>query len=266
MKTFYWKEWREGRLGILWAPLLTLVLLAMASVYNLDALQHRQNMDLVDAGATEGLILILWFFSAILCGASMMAPEIGSGSLQFLSSLPISRRRIWWTKIVVGLVTLALCIVGTALAYYVGYSIAFHVGAFDRPINRIVLDFLSTAPWQLPLIILPLFSLGALVTMLVDRTITALVGTIITAAVFGSLIIYFISQFGNAVGNSGNIILQGMLTLTVPFFLSISYRTFMRGETLKTSNRFKVAIPGFLADVVIVFAALLISVIWILHG
>jgi len=105
--------------------------------------------------------------------------------------------------------------------------------------------------------------MGLLMTMLVDRTINALVATVIASALVGTAIMGLARLLQFQI-NGIDYAVWGLVVLTIPICLSMSYRTFMRGETLKTSNRFKVAIPGLVVDIAIILAALVVAVIWIL--
>jgi len=261
MNTFYWKEWRENWQGVVWAPAVVLVLLAMGAVYNVD-LSDQQRIRMVDIGTAELFLYAIWILSAILCSASVVAPEIGSGSLQFLSSLPISRHRIWWTKLLVGFVSMQLCIVTSTLTFLLVCAVAIHYRAFTCPMTGVLGD-LGKDGWIPILFTLPLFSMGLLMTMLVDRTINALVATVIASALVGTAIMGLARLLQFQI-NGIDYAVWGLVVLTIPICLSMSYRTFMRGETLKTSNRFKVAIPGLVVDIAIILAALVVAVIWIL--
>jgi ABC-type transport system involved in multi-copper enzyme maturation permease subunit len=192
----------------------------------------------------------------------MVAPEIGNGSLQFLSSLPVSRQRIWRTKFLVGLIAMILGVLAATIMFVIVYAVALHAHAFTTPLRDIVHSLIRDG-WPVLLFTPPLFSLGLLMTMLVDRTISAVVGTIVAAAIVATAIIGT-ARVLNFTYNNVDYGLWAMFALTAPTFLSMSYRTFIRGETLKTSNRFKVAIPGLLIDIAIILGALVISIIWIL--
>ncbi|MDQ2687768.1 MAG: hypothetical protein M3Y28_07880, partial [Armatimonadota bacterium] len=86
MKQLFWKEWRELRLLPLGAALTVAVGLSAAKVYS------HANHDPFSVPFATALLIGVWLLFSVLAGAGLFSQEIGTGTLQFLSSLPVPRR------------------------------------------------------------------------------------------------------------------------------------------------------------------------------
>ena len=245
MKQLFWKEWYELRLVPLAAAGCVVVLIFAARVFEAPA--AGQPFQLRD---TFLPLLATWIIFGLLTGAGLIAQEVGSGGLQFLSALPTSRRQIWWVKVGTALGMLLLSVVSSALVWAVIGAVMFHAGFFHDPL------------WQMPalahsvgadmLALLGCFSIALAMSPFLDRSISAAVAALLFAlayfALLGNLAGAYVDYYGRLYGWQGsdphsrnadtlNLLL---IALSIPLFGAVSYWTFTRGETLRSAKRFRV--------------------------
>ncbi len=259
----FWKEWRENRLIAVWAAAITLGLLIGLSVVMLHS-DYFGEVRRIDISVLDGATLLVWIGAAIVCGSSMFAPEIGSGSLMFLSALPISRREIWWTKIASGVLMLILCMLASAATYLAIGALEHTFGVYSRSESESLQMFVLTFPIYFAFCGLPLFAVGSVVTMLTDRTISALMACLLASIAIATGM-YALAGWLDIKSEQIDYGLLGLAALSIPILLSMSYSVFTRGETLKTSKRFKALIPPFFVPILVIGAALIISyliIVW----
>ncbi|MFB3895786.1 MAG: ABC transporter permease [bacterium] len=112
-KSLLWKEWRENR---------TIILGALCSILGLSLIFYLALRKIGDASAL--VILYIWLghilIPTIAAGitANMFSREKNKSDLEYLFSLPVSKSKIWWTKIAIGIGTSLLfcCILSILLA------------------------------------------------------------------------------------------------------------------------------------------------------
>lgn len=141
LKALLWKEFREQRQLILaaWAIALVLPLFLVAGMaaatpsYELAAL--GQMLPLV-------LMMLVWPVFALAIGAMTVASEMSDGSLRFLLSRPVSRSRIWATKVGVAAASYVLVVLGSsAIAVLFDYTVSgrSRLLSFDRDLGLSVI-------------------------------------------------------------------------------------------------------------------------------
>ncbi len=238
LNLLYWKEWREQRSIVAAAPVLTFALL---TVYGVLVRSHAfgPGIAVVSGGVAGGLLGLAWLLSAALCGTSIMAPEINTGTLRFLSMLPLSRARIWRDKIAISVAAMVLCIAAATLAYLLFCAVAGVGNAFGAPMAEMI------GNGSLLFVCVLVFAVACYLTMLLENPIAALLATIIVslaAVVLTDLMAGEIGIFVPALENGGDYGQNLFLCLFALLFFWLSYRTFQLGETLKTSARFRLLI------------------------
>ncbi len=163
MNPLFRKEWRATRLPFLIGAVAAVALMGISALVRLPALS-----------------VVVWLgaqaLGANLVGASLFCSEVSEGTLHFLLAQPLRRGAIWRSKVLVGFLELAvlmLLLTGALILFSFGAS--FGPGA---PVpEKIVLALLQ---WTLPL-----FSCSVLCSVLMDRTITAvLAGYCLFAVLF----------------------------------------------------------------------------------
>ena len=117
IRAIAWKEWREQRaiaLAVLTFGVLALALTSQFADPTTGGSAWSQ------AGPRELMAQALAYLAGTVCGAMLLADEKEIGTLEFLDTLPTTRRALWWGKVVFGLGLAFLQ--GAALA---GLAIAF---------------------------------------------------------------------------------------------------------------------------------------------
>ena len=112
MRPLLWKEMRDLRALILGAGALLLVLRLLCF--------SEQYAEVFLRWYLESLMPLLALVAAVGLGASQMARERGSKTLDFLLARPISPEAIVWTKFLAGSVALALLLAAMGSLAYVG--------------------------------------------------------------------------------------------------------------------------------------------------
>jgi ABC-type Fe3+-siderophore transport system permease subunit len=252
MKMLFWKELREQR----WTPMMYGILMLVAMLWISMAVRHGDAQSVhsfhthigdvavestplqTEIVQTLGVLLCLGLPLAGLSATRAVAPEIGRGTLAFLSVLPSGRARIWWAKAAVGgLITIASVLVmvvlfcGAIFCFYgvAGLQIA---GALMQTIvnNHAAQNYVAIVPFG--------FAVSLFCSTLFDRTSTAACATVIGGAICGILLLAAANWVTHGHGAS---LIFWLLLLSIPAFLSASYFTFCHGGTLRTPRRFDIA-------------------------
>ncbi|MDQ2730157.1 MAG: ABC transporter permease, partial [Armatimonadota bacterium] len=110
MKRLFLKECIENRLIPLWCALLFALLTGAFSLTGVMSEPHG-------AGVIFRLEILFacWLAAGILTGAGLISREVGGETLSFLMSLPVSRRKVWFTKLSAGLFLLCVSIAVTTV-------------------------------------------------------------------------------------------------------------------------------------------------------
>jgi ABC-type transport system involved in multi-copper enzyme maturation permease subunit len=252
MKAIIWKEWHENRLILAWASLLTFGVSIIGMWLNAGSSSLPPTSD-----AFVGIAILPCGLSAMLCGAAMISPDIGSGSLQFLSTLPISRARIWLAKCLFGVCLAAGTIAASlvSMAIYVAIAVATH---HMRPA--------SPTPYQWPIEYytapILLFAIGAAAGTTFDRTISALMASVIVAGmVFPTLTL--ISDLAQKYAPSYvDVFYWVVFAAWTAAFLSASFTVFTRGESLKTEKRMWIMAGFGLPAIVVVIGIAIVHAVY----
>jgi len=278
-----WKEFSENKSMLWWSIALTFVLFFVAVAYaaisngGLDAGTSPVTGQNSAISAPDGLLVVIWAILAALNSAGMVSPELGSKTLQFLSSLPLSRNRIWWSKMASSLCMLGICLAVSTITYIVlvvwfcrmGKMLpTYHNYPDIRQITSASLAYLVHTEWSnitnnspsFPYV-LSIFAVGSLITVLVDRTITALLLTVVVSVIIGSLLV---SLTALLVPQHQHLISVPVALLSL-LFLYLSHQVFVGGETLFTSKRYSIILWIVFRDVGIVILAL-VAAYFILVG
>jgi ABC-type transport system involved in multi-copper enzyme maturation permease subunit len=276
MKAVAWKEWRENRSFVTLSAAAAFVGFMVPCIDVLiGRMQPKYGFKYApeDISTFINVTLIIWLIAGIYRGCAMIAPEVGSGSFQFLTALPISRKYLWWAKVLSGLGVLyasiaastatmaGLCILGEH-TNLVNASYPVHV-TFDGIGPSILLLAVPAA----------LFAIGTIVSMLIDNVIAAFVLTAISSAGIAALLIAAFSLAiyigGSAIPAPDNVRIGDAYILLAAFLASviaasgrISFVLFQQGETLKTRKRFSLLL-GYVLPPVVIIAALAIAALTI---
>jgi ABC-type transport system involved in multi-copper enzyme maturation permease subunit len=262
--TLLWKELIENSLLVVWIELLMVAFYVVLMKFVFP-----------DAGGPAVginnavlLLILTCFFSAALTSSSMVSQEIGTANLQFLSSLPISRKKIWWTKVTSALLIHLFSMVAAITIFVYFYQITANFSqvqgttiVYTQSVGQASLSHLLSENWFVPILTLGVFSIGALTTTLLDRTVTAVficvISSALVAAVAGSI--------QSVLNESHYCIVWAFLAASAFASLGASYRVFHDGETLKTSKRAAILLNIALWDILPIVGALIVGCLWILY-
>lgn len=248
MMLLFWKEWREMRLLPVFA-LATYVALFLAEVSydRFSTGTWQSNPEVMNP------LFATWLIFWTVAGATAFSSETGSGTLQFMSIFPVSRRRIWWVKLLVALCS-AIVVFAVTIAfaqmlnlYWPGSSIAL-AGRLNNYVWPMSLDRVLL----LSGVLLVCLSFGFCASPFFDQPIVSTV----VAAIGG--VIYFVFvllhstwQIYRHLSHSyyiGDLVATALLLMPP---LITSYQTFVRGESLKSIKRYKVGALAFVGSSVV---------------
>ncbi|MDH3629459.1 MAG: ABC transporter permease subunit, partial [Acidobacteriota bacterium] len=176
-----WKEWRTLR-GLLIANVVLCLIAPLAlSAWSAAFLQDRAGDSMAVLLLSTSLFAVLPIFAAA-CGATVIAGERSERTIGYLLSRPMSRFRIYATKVAVALsawLLVALCwwvttwIVHGGPIVSVGRQMAFEFG--EQWMLWVVLSFL-------------VFCCAVMASTWLSQTMTAAAGGVAMAAVFASIL------------------------------------------------------------------------------
>jgi len=236
VKQLFWKEWRELRLLPLGAALT--VALALAAVKATTRYYHDPFPRPADV---EGVLLVGWPLFAVLAGAGLFSQEIGTGTLAFLSSLPVSRRTLWWVKAATALGALLLSLLASGLTWTAlcwlwspQSPLAMWNGGETAP-GRMIETFSFVG--MVTLALLFCLSVSLAVSPLFDRSLTASIFGVLAcvAVVLGH------SALVSGVRHGDGALWATLLALSTLTFGAASFYTWTRGESLRGPKRYGVA-------------------------
>jgi ABC-type transport system involved in multi-copper enzyme maturation permease subunit len=258
MKRLFWKEWSELRMIIVMSTLL-MFLLTVGYIYY--GYHDAPVVKKASADIFLPMYVLFCCLPAALCGASMVAPEIGSNTLQFLTMVPVSRHRIWWTKIAAALTVTFASDVAAALLMYLVYLIANRMQLLSpQGLNEYVVSQLELIAVVIAVTV-PVFAVSAAATTLFDNTIVALFGVIV--GLVGSIVeIWTVVNLLRTDQPVTTIVVAFLAICNIAICFNWSYKIFVHGETLRTSKRFKLMFDGSV-DIVAIVVAAVISYAWL---
>ena len=108
---------------------------------------------------------------------------------------------------------------------------------------------------------LAVFSVGAFVTMLSDRTLNSVFITLIVSIAFTASFL----GLSSVLDRNHTWVIWTLIAVLTATLLAVSYQLFVHGETLKTTKRYSILLNIGLADIVPIIAAFVLAYIWITH-
>lgn len=236
MRQLFWKEWYELRFLPLGAALTVFVLLAGIKAYT-----HLYHEPYPTSDLLFPCLAVIWLLFAALAGAGTISQEIGTGTLQFLSSLPISRRTLWWVKAGAAFGMLLLSLLSSAAVWAILCALwcptALHPVRIHMASQQDAFSLLLGIGMALALL-LSVYAVALAVSPLFDRALSAFVASILVCIAVGALFVTV--AFYNNVPRSDYPFFT-LIVLSIPAFAMTSYQTFTRGESLRSARRFVVA-------------------------
>lgn len=227
MKQLFWKEWRELRLLPLGAALAVVLLMGGVKAYTQYDGAPFPTPDMMLPSLVGA-----WLLFGVLAGAGLFAQEIGTGTLQFMSSLPVPRRTIWWVKVTMAFGVLLLSLLTSAVAWTALCELwspnGFSTMARNLPLPQLIQGFGIVL-----MFLLSCYSIALAVSLFFDRSLSAAVAAILACAAvhaaFSDLAGHLVPGFP---GHSDRLLFT-LLGLSILSFGALSYWMFTRGESLR---------------------------------
>ena len=198
-------------------------------------------------------LIATWLIFWTVAGSTAFSSEIGSGTLQFMSVIPVSRRRIWWVKLSVALCS-AVAVFAVTVAfvqmlnhYFPGSSIAL-AGRFDNSVWSMSLSDALLVSGSL----LVCLSFGFCASPFFDQPIVSTVVAAIGGVIYFTFVLlhntWYIYRHLSHSYYIGNLVVIALLIMPP---LITSYQTFVRGESLRSIKRYKVGALAFIGSYVV---------------
>jgi len=268
------KEWRENRSIISSMVALAFVLFMIPAMWVIISRHSPNTIDRFTPMTMNDFVtfvLGLWGLSSVISGASIVAPEVGKGSLLFLDSLPISRSKVWWIKVLTGIGIMIGAMAASAATFWILCEIGLPLGLVTGQ-DTFLKNWGTDENTSVVLIGLGLaitaFSVGSIITMLIDRAIPAVLATVVSsvAIIFGCVgffgylpFLIGLPNFATSdIGVTTTVIGTAFVTLCL---FRISFHLFTQGETLKTRKRCEILGRYFIPPICILSA---LAVAWLI--
>ena len=256
MNRLIWKELVEQRyVPVAYAGLLTTIIVVWFVMGNFMASHGGGANDRLDFESAVQLLFGAIPLSGLLVGSSAISNEVGSGTLSFLSALPVSRARIWWSKIIAGLSTAGMSTAMMIAAFSICIACLFGHKELGHAVSVMSVGY--DGGWEVWTVIglafLIIFALSNLVSLFCDRPMAA-AGISLIFGLSGIFSIANIAGIRDPYDLSGVLVGIGYVSFVI---LTTSLLIFNRGEMLRSRQRFMVALGSFAVAALIPLALFL---------
>lgn len=253
MKQLIWKELREQRYIPMAHAALVMVLVTVAYAVCLWASMHDQGTKPLTADGAMSLLPIALVIVGLFSGSGAFAPETGNRTVEFLATLPIGRRRIWWSKFAAGIISIAASYIAVIAAYVIVALILFGGPGLS--------NFAIPYAGEVQVLILAISLLGysacLYVSTLVDRTVVAVaVGLIVAACVAALAIALLATDLIKTSRLDGSLLMGGIFAAMTVVFLAASHACFCSGSILQPASRVRPSVVVLAVGLVIVATVL----------
>jgi len=223
MKLLLWKEWRQN-----W---LVMVLgLALVVLFPIIYTVHPRHLGV----AAQDVVVLQYgvaLLYALLMGATLVAPEVASGTIGELFARPVNPWKVWLSKLLFGLMTTAVVLLVAVLAGAIASAPVLKAsvvsmlsrGLADSAVSRV-------GVFLLPALVL---AISMFASALTEQPILAMIGTVFVMA---ALVAYsvawtvLLSVFGG-LREEGRALVSSLAALTaLAVFLALSGLLFARGQ------------------------------------
>lgn len=250
MRSVFLKEWRQGRLivifGLVLAGLIPALWAVLSTVYVRD-FRNQQNVDLF-CGI---LYYIVPLFLAVVVGSGIFAAELERGTLPLLLALPFSRRAVWLGKLLAG-----LALTFSAIVLIFAPAVIARAPVLEEA------QFWLLAP-DLLLWTIILFCISFFWSTLCASIMGAVLATIILWALLAIAAWFAIGFLGaRLLGTSVLLDAELWMLATCPALLTGSYVGFARGELLQSRRRWILPSATALAATLVICLALIGAIRW----
>ena len=111
-RALMWKEFREQR-PLIFAGWLMALVLPVFLIAGMATMESGRRLSALGPMLPITVMFLVWPAFAAATGAMTVSSDMSDGSLRFLLSRPVSRTRIWATKVGVGALALGLVVIGS---------------------------------------------------------------------------------------------------------------------------------------------------------
>jgi ABC-type transport system involved in multi-copper enzyme maturation permease subunit len=170
LKALLWKEWRENRLVFIGA---IIAIIGITLYFDLTYVGTSQDREIL--GILHGffLFILLPTFAAGMA-ANLFAQEIDKQTMSFLYSLPITRHRVWWLKIGIGIILTSIVFLISFLLFYI----------FFPPEDKMALYFImGLTPLSFSISLLSSICIGKSGTSMFTAVALSIFGFILVASI-----------------------------------------------------------------------------------
>jgi ABC-type transport system involved in multi-copper enzyme maturation permease subunit len=180
MKKLIWKELMEMRLIPLAYAALAVVVELIWYTLDDDPYYHYY---LSEPETVLKIFVVGICAAGLFSGSSAIAPEVGRGTLKFLSSLPAGRLQIWRAKFISGLLVALASILFMAVSLSILGCLLFgphFVTTAGQNLNLHPMDMLLSFIQSIGVMTV-VYSVSLLVSVLVDSALTATILSLVTS-------------------------------------------------------------------------------------
>jgi len=237
MRALFLKEWRQNYLLFLFALIVAGFLPGMYALINQTWVRNWPDQWSLNQSVGVAYVVVQ-FIIALLAGAGVIASETERGTLPVLLGLPLSRGRIWLTKLAAAL-TLALS----------GFAVVMGTGLMVLP------QTISQLGWptiwrDLPVCLALAFFLAFFWSAVLNRTISALLAAIVFGlAIFVGAAMFMLMFGAVLLGGDPLVDLYLWMLSAIPAVLLASYVAFARGAMAGGRRKWWLALVTLLAGV-----------------
>lgn len=258
MKRLIWKELVEQRYIPAAYALLLMTVLVVWNIMGAYVAAHGG--DSTDRLNPQVAVMVLTFTLAgcgLIPGGIIISQEVRSGTIEFLSSLPVSRAKLWWSKVAGSLIILTASIFLVTVVFTLTVVCLFgSAGLAAIGSGELIHDLQSEGPFSIFMAIVYLFGVSILASTLTDRPIAS-IGLALAAGIalpaFSVLILSLI-HVDNVSNLYCEICLYGVLAV-----YSAAYLVFRHGGQLRSGRKFIIcglvlllfSIPGVITAAVV---------------
>jgi ABC-type transport system involved in multi-copper enzyme maturation permease subunit len=239
MKALFLKEWRQNYLLFLFALIMAGFLPGMYALIHGTWVRDWRDQETLNEIVGVAYVVVQ-FIIVLFAGAGLFAGETERGTLPVLLGLPLSRGQVWLAKLAAGL-TLALS----------GVAVVMGTGLMVLP--QTISQLAWHTMWRdLPLCLTLAFLGAFFLSAVLNRTISALLATIVFGIALFVAVVLFMDFLGAALlGYDPAVDIYLWMVSVVPAMLLASYVAFARGAMAGGRRKWWLALVTLAAGVLV---------------
>jgi len=237
MRALFLKEWRQNYLLFLFALIMAGFIPGMYALIHGTWVRDWKDQETLNEIVGVAYVAVQ-FIIVLFAGAGLFAGETERGTLPVLLGLPLSRGQVWLAKLAAGL-TLALS----------GVAVVMGTGLMVLPQTTAQLGWYTM--WRdLPLCLTLAFLGAFFFSAVLNRTISALLATIVFGLALFVAVVFFMELFGaTLLGYDPLVDVYLWMVSVLPAMLLASYVAFARGAMAGGRRKWWLALVTLAAGV-----------------